>query len=113
MGFLSSFKSEFRQFSRVPITHGTNEIGERTPNEYTPIAILGVLLPENSGTEKSTGEIDFITESYKLYIETTTVLVKWDTVIDEDRVYEVAYIDPVYAFGGKKDHQLAILKRNK
>lgn len=76
MGFLSSFKSEFRTFSRVPITHGTNEIGERIENEYTPISITGVLLKNASDREQSTGTIDFITETYKLYIETTTELNK-------------------------------------
>ena len=113
MGFLSSFKSEFRTFSRIPITHGVNEVWERIENEYTSIDLTGVLLKNSSDKEDSTGSIDFITETYKLYIEISTTLNKWDKIHDEDRIYEVVSVDPVFAFGGKKDHQLAILKRNK
>lgn len=94
MGFLSSFKSEFRTFERTPITHGTNEIGERTPNEYTPINITGVLLKNGSDQQQTNGEIDFIIETYKLYIEVETELNKGDKILDETREYEVISVDP-------------------
>jgi hypothetical protein len=54
MGFLSSFKSEFRTFERTPITHGVDIIGERTRNEYTPVYITGVLLKNGTDQQQTT-----------------------------------------------------------
>ena len=113
MTFLGSFKSEFRTFIRTPVTHGVNEIWERVWNEYTTIDITGILLKNAPDQQNNAEWIDFITETYKLYIETNTELNKGDKITDEDREYTVISVDPTFAFWWKKDHKIAILKRNK
>lgn len=113
MTFLSSFKSEFRTFTRIPIKRIVNEIGEKVDDKFLGQSFLGVLLKNAPDRSWNLEGIDFITESYKLYIEIPTEMVKSDKVLDEDREYEVVSVDTVFAFGGKKDHKLVILKRNK
>lgn len=113
MTFLSSFKSEFRTFYRVPNKRSVNEIGEKVPDKFLKRAFTGVLLKNAADREGNHDTIGYISESYKLYIEIATELQKQDQVLDEEREYEVVSVDVVYAFWGKKDHKLAILKRNK
>lgn len=113
MTFLSSFKSEFRTFLRIQNQRGVNEIGEKVSSTFIPQSFTGVLLKNASDRQGNHDTINYISESYKLYIEIPTNLKKWDQVKDEDREYEVISVDVVFAFGGKKDHKLAILKRNK